>query len=228
MFLSRKFLTRWITDKSQNQAGLTLIENVVAIAVIGIGVAVASPIVVLSVATRIQNQRAEQAWRLAQAEIDSIRMLVERGGDYSAEIGVYPTTAAANIQATAAPTRCFLNLDSTTTNVAREVSTDTDPDPEFAVQVFRTEGITGGTPPVPIAFELGIRVYDHRAAQPNLGSLETGAAALGLTSGTTGQRNRLPLAEVYTEVLQGEREGAFCEYWTYLSTTASTAGLNCS
>ena len=228
MFLSRKFLVRRFTDNSDNQTGLTLIESVVAIAVIGIAVAVASPIVVLSVATRIQNQRAEQAWRLAQAEIDSIRMLVERGGDYSTEIADYPVTAAANIQATTAPTQFQADLDGTTTNVAKQVSVDTDGDPEFAVQVFRTQGISAGTPPVPIAFELGVRVYDHRAAQPNLGSLATGEARFGLTSGTTGQRNRLPLAEVYTEVLQGEREGAFCEYWTYLSTTASTAGLNCS
>lgn len=246
MLIPRKRLVKKVASKAERQAGLTLIESVVAIAVIGITVALASPVVLLSVATRVQNQRAEQAWRLAQSEIDNIRLLVERGGDYSDEIGVYPITGAATVQETAAPVRFEDDLDDMNPLIAREVSIDGDEDPEFAVQVFRTAGISAGTPAVPIGFEVGVRVYDHRAAEPNVadGLLETEEARLGLTGpgselnadGSTtggtlfGNRARQPLAVVYTEILQGERDGigVYCDYWEYIDPDADTAGLNCS
>ena len=37
---------------------------------------------VFSVATRVQNQRTEQALQIAQAEVDKVRLVVEQGGDY--------------------------------------------------------------------------------------------------------------------------------------------------
>ncbi len=247
MLIPPKCPIKKFTSKADEQAGLTLIESVVAIAVIGITVAVASPVVVLSVATRVQNQRAEQAWRLAQSEIDNIRLLVERGGDYSAELGVYPETTEANIQDTAAPTSFAADFDNTDPLIAREVSIDGDNVPEFAVQVFRTEDAQAArdaTDTVSIGFEVVARVYDHRAAEPNLGALETDEARLGLTGpgsepnpdGTTGggtlfgNRARQPLAVVYTTILQGERDGTgdYCQYWEYIEPGVDTDGLNCS
>jgi len=183
---------------------------------------------VFSVATRVQSQKAEQAIQVAQGEVEKIRLLAERGGDYSTELASYPITSTASVASTLTPTSASTSLDSTTTNVAKLVNVDADADSEFAVQVFRTAGVQPAGSPVPIAFELGVRVYDSRAVRENSSSLSTEAAGLSFTSGE-GERGTRPLAVIYTDIFQGDRDGALCEYWKYVSTpsgsTASTAGI---
>ncbi len=215
-------------SRTSNANGLTLIECLVAITLIGVSTAVITPVMVFSVATRVQSQKAEQAIQIAQGEVEKIRLLAERGGDYSSELAAYPSTSLASIASTAAPSSAAASFDSTTTNIARLVNVDADAESEFAVQVFRTVGVQPAGSPVPIAFELGVRVYDSRAVRENSTSLSTEAASLSFTSGE-GKRGTRPLAVIYTDIFQGDRDGALCEYWKYISTTsslsASTAGL---
>ena len=225
MSRQRKFSMR--LPNTAGDDGLTLIECLVAIAVIGLTAAVIAPVMVFSVATRLQSQRAEQAIQLAQGEVDKIRLLAERGGDFSSALASYPITTAASVAATGAPTSApNYSLNSTTTNVAKQVNLGNSNN-KFAVQVFRSAGSTPTGSPVPIAFDIGVRVYDYNAIQRYSGSLRTDLAALRFTSGE-GQRSTRPLAVIYTGIFQGDRDGALCAYRQYLSTTISTTGLNCS
>ena len=207
--------------------GLTLIECLVAIAVIGLTAAVIAPVMVFSVATRLQSQRAEQAIQLAQGEVDRIRLMAERG-DFSSALASYPITTAASVAATGAPTSAPNSTLGSTTNIAKQVNLGNSNN-KFAVQVFRSAGSTPTGSTVPIAFDIGVRVYDFNAVSKygSTGSLRTDSASLRFTSGE-GQRSTRPLAVIYTGVFQGDRDGALCTYRRYLNSTASTTGLNCS
>lgn len=224
-------------NSRSSEAGLTLIECLVAIAVIGITTASIGPMMVFSVATRVQNQKAEQALQLAQAEIDKVRLTVEQGGDYGQRLrnlSLYPTTisVAANVPA---PNAFVGNTTSSTPSVAvrqaRMIDIDGDTAPDFAIQLFRTPGIevppTIGTVSTPVVFQVGVRVYDARAAgrQVTTPGLERDEAGLAFTSGE-GERGRRPLAVLYSQVGQGDRNGSLCQYWRFAGSTPT--GLVCN
>lgn len=57
------------------EAGLTLLECLIAIAVVGITASLILPPLLLSANTRVQNRRAEQAFQLAQEEINRLQTL---------------------------------------------------------------------------------------------------------------------------------------------------------
>ena len=134
------FLKNAVKTKDST-SGLTLIECLVAIALMGLTTAIIAPVMVFSVATRVQNQRAEQALKVAQSEVEKIRLLTERGGDFSTALGVYPTPLATtgSLIATAGPTTTAASF-GTSFQIAKEINIDDDAEAEFAVQVFRSEG----------------------------------------------------------------------------------------
>ena len=224
MKYKRRFVVQSLSESFGSQ-GLTLIECLVAIAVIGVTSAMIAPVMVFSMATRIQSQRAEQALHVAQGEVENVRLMLERGGNFSSALRAYPITSAASVAGTAAPLSFSTTLNSTTTNVAKTLNIDSDVEDEFAVQVFRSAGSTPTGSFVPVAFELGVRVYDIRAIQENSGSLQTDPVALSFTAGE-GDRGVRPLAVIYTDFLKGDQEDALCEYWKYIDSTASVAGIN--
>ena len=219
-----------LPDKTAND-GLTLIECLVAIAVIGVTAAVMAPVMVFSMATRIQSQRAEQALQIAQSEVDQIRLMAERrGSDFSSTLDSYPRTTAASVAATSAPKRALTySLVSTTTDDAKKVDIGNGTTNRFAVQVFRSIGSTPAGSTLPIAFDVGVRVYDLNAVEKygSTSSLRTNAASLNFTSGE-GQRSTRPLAVIYTSIFQGDRDGALCTYRQFLGNAASTTGLDCN
>jgi prepilin-type N-terminal cleavage/methylation domain-containing protein len=219
------------TLKKHNSKGLTLIECLVAIVVISATAAVMAPVMVFSMATRLQSQKAEQALQLAQAEVETVRLLVERGGDYSTRLFAYPSTTTA-LTVLGAPAATAVSLSPTSPTTAKLINIDADPEYEFAIQAFRSPGtyITGS--PEPIAFEMGVRVYDYatmQRAQAAGTTLRTDQASLAFTSGD-GQRGSRPLAVLYTNFLKGDGNGALCQYRRYVSTTAASAntGLECN
>lgn len=218
-----------LPSKAADNNGLTLIECLVAIAVIGLTAAVMGPVMLFSMATRIQSQRAEQAIQLAQGEVDKIRLMVERGGDFRSALASYPSTTAASVAAvgppTSAPNYSLNNADPT---VAKRVDVGSSTGSnKFAVQVFRTVGSTTVGSSVPVTFDVGVRVYDLNAFKNSSVSLQTDAASLSFTSGE-GQRSTRPLAVIYTSIFQGDRDGSLCAYKQYLGNAASTAGLDCT
>lgn len=214
---------------SKSSSGLTLIECLVAISVIGVTTASIGPMMVFSVATRVQNQKADQALQLAQSEIDKVRLIVEVGGDYRDKLDAVPlpSTTSTNIIRAVPPPTAFSAVPSniTAATIARKVDLDADGDYDYAVQLFRTEGVSVGS--TPMAFDVGVRVYDVSRAESNLGNLLPNPAGLTFTSGE-GQRGRQPLAVLYSQIVQGDRSGSLCQHWALLSVAGSApASLIC-
>lgn len=158
---------RFLKDQRSNgcstEGGVTILECLVAIMLIGVTVAMVSPPLVIAAATRIQNRRAEQAMQLAQDEIDRINTLVQQGRHESRRL---PKSVGnvTNLKGVAAPSKVFGELKTTRlkdstcpggspysgspryvnaqvpeTN-ALPVDVDGDCKPEFFMQVFRTVG----------------------------------------------------------------------------------------
>ncbi|MEO1620736.1 MAG: prepilin-type N-terminal cleavage/methylation domain-containing protein [Cyanobacteria bacterium J06632_3] len=220
------------------EAGLTLIECLVAIVVIAIATATIAPMMVFAVATRVQNQKTEQALQIAQGELDKVRLVVEQGGDYGdrlTDIGLIAvaTSTASTITTVNAPTRFVASVpDVTNATDARVIDTDGDGDNDFAIQLFRNTGIEvasqtpGVTASTPVVFNVGTRVYDIRS-EPNAstGNLLTSEARLTFTSGN-GDRSLSPLAVLYGQIAQGDRDGSLCQYWEFAGSTPTTLQCN--
>lgn len=194
-------------------AGLTLLECLVAIMVIAVTVAAITPPIFVAVATRIQNQKAEQAQLLAQQEIDRIRVLVERGTTNLADLPPVPASSGSTtFQGFEAPNSApaantSLNDRSQANSARRAYLADVDNDgrEDFLVQIYRDSGTLNDSGQV-AAFMMGVRVY---AASPqtrqNLaaGTLQVQQAALKFVTGR-GQQVSRPLAAVYSEVARSD------------------------
>ena len=228
-----------ILTKANDQAGLTLIECLVAIVMVAIVGAIVAPAMVISVATRVQSQKATQALGIAQSEIDRVRLLVERGDEYVSELP--PKLPDTEIDAldnelelaqVDGPDAVFDLGDWQDNSVTWDTFTqsfpvdiDNDGEADFAVQSFRSPGQTAdGTENTdPVAFILGVRVYDHRAVENTSDNLPADRqASLKMTSGE-GERLERPLATLYSSIALSEDDQAFCNYIDYLSTTSGNA-----
>ena len=215
------------------EAGVTLIESLVAMVVIAVIVVAITPPIFLVVATRVQNRRAEQAIKIAQGQIDRVRVTVDQG-DYDAN-DLPASIGGTDVQAHAAAGSISNFLFSPTTgctgaydpessgaipnNQLLKVDVDGDCTEEYLVQVFRNDGTTDLTDPtVPVSFDMGVRVY-HTVATDNVGgNLETTQASLKLTSGEGSQR-RFPLAVSYTTLVKGEVQFSLDRYRECLNGT---------
>jgi prepilin-type N-terminal cleavage/methylation domain-containing protein len=216
----RRQLNRQREVSQSAQKGLTLLECLVAIVVIAFSAAAVAPAMILTVATRVQSQKADQALRLAQEEVDQVRLQMERG---TADFNTLPSSVTTtDVRTISAPTAFVAGP--ATESQARLVDIDGDGNNDFAIQSYRDEGVVPTGETNPIAFSMGVRVYDI-SAEEALGSLGIEPAALGLTSGQ-GQRSSRPLAALYTEVLRGDANDSYCEYAGAISTTST--GLDCN
>lgn len=203
------------TSFRTSEAGLTLIECLVAIAVIAATIGTIAPVTVLAVATRVQNQRAEQAIHIARSEIDKIRLVVERGGAYNLD-----NVASTSGTLAAVPAPENIASSPITVNNARSVPGNE----AFAVQVFRTHTANGLVNGQPIAFELGVRVYKARSIETlSASQLGTQQASLAMTSGE-GQATSRPLAVIYTTIVKSDSQQSLCDYYRYVDSTASAPG----
>lgn len=219
--------------RSANQ-GLTIMECLVAILLIGLTTAMITPPLVVATATRVQNRRAEQALQIAQDEVDRISTMVQQGVHRAS---VLPDVAGgANLKSVPAPTslgsyfktsrRDGCAAKGTTynyqgiiaANQALPIDVDGDCDEDFFMQVFRTEGVfTEGERNRPLPgdrrpaqFSLGVRVYS-KLARNNLstGKLQTEPASLQITEGQ-GKQASNPLTVVYKPIIWSEQSDALC------------------
>lgn len=207
--------------------GLTLIECLVAIVMVGLLGSVIAPALLISVATRVQSQKAEQALELAQSEIDKVRQIMERGEYEENGTSTLPASAPVddNDVAKVDPPDQGEPLKLGTYDYypealqTKEVALNDELNDElngerFAVQVYRTPGkfVDG----VPVTFNLGVRVYDYDAVV-NSDSLQTKPAALGMVS-SQGQRTDSPLVALYTTVTASD-SATLCNYIQHLNAT---------
>ncbi len=214
----------------KREQGLTLMECIVAIAVIALTGAMIGPPLVLAAATRLQNRRVEQSTQIAQGEIDRIRTLVTLG-DHS-RTNLPAVTAQANLDNEGAPASNFNMLKSVNAgcpspydgsqipiNQVLPIDIDGDCDVDFLVQTFRDAGAFStqenarGNAGRPNTFNVMVRVYAANAAT-NFGSLGTDPASLRFTSGEGNQRQR-PLAVLTSEMSWSDTDGSlFCYHST--------------
>lgn len=220
-----------LTDKN---SGLTLIEGLVAILIVSAVTTAITPMMFLSVATRIQNRRSEQALQLAHGQIDQIRVLMEQGINDQTVIDrqLPPLAGENNVNDVGPPTGIFNNLLSTNSscndltdlgqlspNQAFPVDVNGDCEIDFYMQTFRTNEVTAvlnnsnNSIEVPIVFRMGVRVYYRNA---DFGNLETDQASLVMTTGEGQQRTR-PLASLFTVMAQGDTTLSLDRYRIFLT-----------
>jgi prepilin-type N-terminal cleavage/methylation domain-containing protein len=220
-----------------NSQGLTLIECLVAIIMVALVASAITPALILSVATRVQSQKAEQALALGQAEIDRVRQMVEQGqtDNVAAQIPLAPATVLDNtdpdpdkkgVQTQVGAAVGAANVVAedefpATPTETRAVDVNNDNRPDFAVQIYRTRGLND-VDGFPVAFALGVRVYDYDAvASGTGGNLSTDPLSLGITGGT-GKRSERPMVALYTTVAVAERGDSLCDMIRY---SQSTSGI---
>jgi len=92
-------IQRTVIVKRSDQ-GLTLIEGLIAIVIIAITMVSITPPIFWAVASRVQTQRAEQALKLAQGEIDRVRVLADRNetGIAQVNLNLFPPAVAGSTE----------------------------------------------------------------------------------------------------------------------------------
>lgn len=230
-FLSQLLLRRLTSTQDRlpdsSNRGVTLVECIVAIAAIALASAMIAPPLFIAAATRLQNQRAEQALQIAQGEVDRIRFLVNRKQHTVANLPVNSTTGAAGFAATAAPTGItpYVKTDKAscpnqytnqqfTPALALQVDVNGDCKGDFIVQEFRTQGRTSPLDSgIAIAddrrlssFCFMVRVYAAVASDylQQGGTLQIAPASLQFTNGEGNQKIR-PLAVLTTPVIWSDQ-----------------------
>ena len=186
-------VSRSPSAKRSSEQGLTILECLIAVAVLGLTVGLVLPPLVIASATRVQTRRAEQALQLAQGEVDRIRVLVERSQHQIANLPATipenrpdlnrpdlenvdpPTTTLNQLKSPSACNRYTgqrLNV-----NQALMIDVDGDCNADFMMQVFRTPDLPGSTISQtednlgqqgrPSDFRVGVRVYSIAAGRGN-------------------------------------------------------------
>ncbi len=195
------------------QSGFSLIEALVGIAIIGITAALIPPVVTLSVAARAQNQRVEQAVRLAQGHMDLVRLRMERGlaggtvGAFVADINrLVPEAGGASVEEVPPPGAaalssapfCDLENPSTPQGPPCRVDIDGDGQADFGLQAFRIRQQTAPSGQ-PLSFIVGVRVYSRAVVQGTYtGELGTRPAQSRLGAPEAASN---PLAVQYSRIL---------------------------
>jgi type II secretory pathway pseudopilin PulG len=239
---------------SSSEQGLTLLECLMAIFVIGLTIALITPPLLIATATRVQNRRADQALQVAQGEVDRIRVLVARGTHTAAQLPQPVSAADNNLQNVAAPSGVIAQLKSPRTCTGTTaydgqpidptkvlpVDIDGDCKADLLMQVFRTQGITtiaentnpDATQRRPSSFSVGIRVYSILATtNPNnptalRSGLQPDVASLRLTQGS-GKQQTNPLAVIYSPFSWSEQSNTLCGYRASDS-DATKRAMNCN
>lgn len=203
------FVKALLCKSKGSQKGLSMLECLVAIVVITAVISAITPPIMLSVATRVQSRRAEQARQLAQAKIDEIRRLVETGNYTKDDLN---RIAPAYISSTGRICNAAIPFDRDKQAVDIDKGVDSNPNnqnkPDFWVQAFRNEGVIDQNTDRPVAFDLGVRVYRFYEGQtPN----QIKRGSLGFTSAEGSQRNK-PLVTLYSRVVLSDTQNSQQNY----------------
>lgn len=191
-------------SRPSTEDGVTLLECIMAMLVIVVTVTMITPPIFLSVATRVQNQRIEQAMQLAQAELDRVQLTVERG-DYTTD-DLPSVTTVADVRQAPAPSGTTDARADATVDDAYTVDVNNDGDDDYAVQFFRTEGESNASGDV-LVFDMGVRVYSMMAFED--GSTRSIEQASALFTAGTGSQSSSPLSVMFTTIARGDSSDSF-------------------
>ena len=193
-------------SSSQSEAGVTLLEALVAMIIITITVSMMTPPIFMAVATRVSNRRTEQAMQLAQGEIERVRLLMLGSESYATIAPDLPPIDAGatkdTIEQVGIPTSLCTALPCTSLQLLESSN------PDFYFQTFREDGATVASGDV-VAFRMGVRIYSSEALNDGKTAprttLRSDTGSLGFTTGSS--RNERPLATFYTEMIRGTEGG---------------------
>jgi prepilin-type N-terminal cleavage/methylation domain-containing protein len=235
--LQKILLQKYKLDlSSRNNEGFTILECLMAILIVTIILSFISPLIFLTIATRVQNRRVEQAMAIAQSEIDRVQVVMAKGLAKTDEAAnLPPVEDKDNSEATlskiyqiAAPNSIMSGDPKKITEIAypantrqvKKIDINDDGRTDFLVQVFRDEGQrfnTGVFYDQLAVFKMGVRVYAS-PAEPNVtaGTLRTEVADVKFVTGL-GQQATNPLIVLYTEVGRSDVDLSLDTYRAYIN-----------
>jgi len=248
---------RSVSPPVSAQAGVTLLECLIAVAVIGITSALILPPLFVAAASRVQNRRAEQALQIAQGEVDRIQTMVASGShkvrlinELNGLPAIGTTSRTVSLDTIAPPAGVASSIlksvrtgtggcntyrgEVISANQALSVDVDGDCTADFYMQVFRDDVSTNRAPgptnplPPPNNFRLAVRVYSALALT-NFGSMSTPVlpASLQITSGEGNQRLR-PLAVLYSQAVWSDQSASLCELHEQLGSPPPPSSIGCN
>lgn len=177
------------------QSGFTIVESLVAIVVVSILMAAVSPVIVLSVATRVQARRVELATQAAKAYIDGIKS----GTIAPPNTTVARTTSQYFLNSPPVPTAL---ADLYCVNLDNIPGCSTDSVQDLAIQAFRSQ-FSNDENDIQKGYRLGLRVYRADAFSDRI-ALIKGSKQATFTGGL-GDR-KTPLVEMTTEIATGQTQ----------------------
>ena len=246
---------RSVSPPASAQAGVTLLECLIAVAVIGITSALILPPLFVAAASRVQNRRAEQALQIAQGEVDRIQTMVASGShkvrlinELNGLPAIGTTSRTVSLDTIAPPagvaSSILKSVRTATTggcntytgqqialNQALSVDVDGDCTADFYMQVFRDNNaatnLALGTNRLS-NFRLAVRVYSALALT-SFGSMSTPVlpASLQITSGEGNQRLR-PLAVLYSQAVWSDQSASLCELHEQLGSPPPPSSIGCN
>lgn len=221
--------TQRLKTASSEDQGFTLLEVLVAILIIVLAASIITPAIIVSISSRLQAQRIEQANKLAQAEVDRVRSIVERGAGSYATADLPTVPAGVDFGTAYSGVAAPLSSKTATDPTVQEVDVNSDGQPDYVVQSFRDTGIcdqatAAVTPGLPLfscsddpdpandvarLFRMGVRVYSIQAFKndgaPAVAALDRKPVTLLLSAPattTTGGASfqRFPLVSLTSEI----------------------------
>ncbi|BAY51850.1 hypothetical protein NIES2134_105550 [Thermostichus vulcanus NIES-2134] len=195
--------------------GLTLVECVIAILVVNLALAMLAAPLALIAATRLRNDRINQATEIARGEIDRLRVMMEQGINiHSSSTSLLPpaSSVAATLGNAAAlstqlpPTgatpilNCILPPNPTTA-CERQLNNT-----RFGVQIYRGSLVTNSSGLV-LGYPVQVRVYSAESLPVPIDAVSIGQpiepATAMITSGGP-ESERRPLAVLTTEIVRAD------------------------
>lgn len=241
-----------LAKRKRAEQGLTMLETLVGIMVIAAIVTALTPALVVAFATRIHNYRVQNAMKIAQGEIERVKLVVERGvydatwtqqlppsvgqtgaGNFDLDNSVQAPASGQykgackdwQVQGTDLTTSwCSVDINGDATNANWEQNWD------LAVQMFRsstpgTAYTTAGNQP--IAFIMGVRVYT-RAALKNSELTQFPRRDTAIAQTSNRQSLKLPLVIRYEVIARNDLDISRATYCELTQNLPGGSGQTCN
>jgi prepilin-type N-terminal cleavage/methylation domain-containing protein len=208
------------TSAHSSQSGFTILESLIAIVVVAILLSAIAPVIVLSVATRVQARRVELGTQAARGYIDGLRTgKIDPPPPATTTVSTDPTTftnyAAPTPSALTCTNNAYCTTPATTAGLycfdgnADNACQNNKPD-DLIIQAVRYNSTSVDATR---GYLLGVRVYRADAFRDTNTILRSTTSARNKQQtfrGTLGQR-KAPIIEMTTEVKASASYDNFCQ-----------------
>lgn len=109
----------------QSQSGFTIIESLVAIAVLGILMSAIAPVIVLSVGNRVQARRVELAVQAAKAYVDGVRTGAIAAPNHTIPLNMLDPVTSTSVEASESKRNNLANVKGPTSSGSLSCTADT-------------------------------------------------------------------------------------------------------